>query len=127
MKVYVITHGCYSNYEICAVSLDKNNAEKLARLYSTVILDAKVEEYETDQYIPLLSNKQAFKVHFTPQGKATVWKVGPDECLEGYFCVREHTNGDLSFTYDIYANDKESAIKIAADRRAEYIARKQGI
>ena len=54
MKVYVITRGSYSDYKICAVSLDKNN-------------------------------------------------------------------------YDIYADDKESAIKIAADRRAEYIARKQGI
>ena len=126
MKVYVITRGNYSDYEICAVSLDKNNAEKLARLYSGM-WDAEVEEYETDQYVPFLFNKPAIKVHFYPQGEVAAWAIDPGEAVEGYIQVNEYFNGDIDITFDIYADNKERAIKIAADRRAEYIARKQGI
>lgn len=54
MKVYVITQGCYSDYHICAVTLDKDKdkAERLQKLYSakegSYMDNAEIEEYETD-------------------------------------------------------------------------------
>lgn len=52
MKVYVITQGCYSDYHICAVTLDKDKAERLQKLYSakegSYMITAEIEEYEAD-------------------------------------------------------------------------------
>ena len=48
-KVYVITAGSYSDYHICAVSLDPQKAEVLAKFYTEHGYDqAGVEEYEAD-------------------------------------------------------------------------------
>lgn len=46
---YVITRGCYSDYEICAVTLDKDRAERLKQLYSNRIVEAEIEEWELDK------------------------------------------------------------------------------
>lgn len=56
MKVYVITQGCYSDYHICAVTLDKDKAERLRKMYTAKEScygycrsdDAEIEEYEAD-------------------------------------------------------------------------------
>ena len=56
MKVYVITQGCYSDYHICAVTLDKDKAEQLRKMYTAKESRygysssdvAEIEEYETD-------------------------------------------------------------------------------
>lgn len=46
---YIITRGCYSDYEICAVTLNKDRAERLKRLYSNRIDEAEIEEWELDR------------------------------------------------------------------------------
>ena len=46
---YVITRGCYSDYEICAVTLNKDRAERLKQLYSNRIDEAEIEEWELDK------------------------------------------------------------------------------
>ena len=46
---YIITRGCYSDYEICAVTLDKDRAERLKQLYSNRIDEAEIEEWELDK------------------------------------------------------------------------------
>lgn len=50
MKVYVITCGEYSDYHICSVTLDKEQAELLKVRYSDECDEAYIEEYETDNY-----------------------------------------------------------------------------
>lgn len=50
MKVYVITSGEYSDYGICAVTLDKEQAELLKIRYSDKYDTAYIEEYDTDNY-----------------------------------------------------------------------------
>lgn len=50
MKVYVITSGEYSDYGICAVTLDKKQAELLKERYSGKWDEARIEEYDTDDY-----------------------------------------------------------------------------
>lgn len=48
MKVYVITKGEYSDYHICSVCLDKEEAERRLKLFSSDWEDAMIEEYDTD-------------------------------------------------------------------------------
>ena len=46
--VYVITSGCYSDYHICAVSLDLKKAEMLKKFYEKIeyeILSKKIKKY----------------------------------------------------------------------------------
>lgn len=42
MTVYILTSGCYSDYGINAVTLDKDIADKYTKLYP----DCEIEEYE---------------------------------------------------------------------------------
>ena len=37
--VYVIAKGCYSDYHICAVTLDKEKAERLCKLFDNGGMD----------------------------------------------------------------------------------------
>lgn len=46
---YIITRGCYSDYEICAVTLDEYRAKRLKQLYSNQMDEAKIEEWELDK------------------------------------------------------------------------------
>ena len=51
MKVYVITQGEYSDYHILGVSLDRERAERIVRLYNddnACWHQPIIEEYETD-------------------------------------------------------------------------------
>ena len=49
-KVYIVTAGIYSDYHICAASLDKEHAEILAEKYTDRFDKAVIEEYELDEF-----------------------------------------------------------------------------
>lgn len=62
MKAYVITQGCYSDYHICAVTLDKEKAEHLRKLALCHDSDyVEIEEYELDK----------IEYEFTPEALET--------------------------------------------------------
>ena len=62
MKAYVITQGCYSDYHICAVTLDKEKAERLRKLALCHDSDyVEIEEYELDK----------IEYEFTPEALET--------------------------------------------------------
>ena len=46
MKIYAITKGTYSDYHICALTVDKNRAERLKKIYSNNYEEAIIEIYE---------------------------------------------------------------------------------
>ena len=123
-KVYVITAGEYSDYHICAVTLDPDNAEWLRKFYNKdSYTGAFIEEYNTE------TAPERFK-----QGEKR-WRVSFDYRGDEEFCqewcdnigeyISMRTDGTV-FAY-VWAKDKESAIKIAAERRAKYLAEKEGI
>lgn len=126
MTVYVITRGDYSDYHICAVSLDKDKAERLAKMYTASYCDAYVEEWETDTFadINALNGRRPYYVQFHPDGSVETFErtyeyhefaPGVDELDNGVVNVR------------VYAPDKEKARRIACDMRAQYLAEKEGI
>lgn len=124
MKVYVITQGIYSDYHICAVTLDAQEAERLRKVYDESGDRARVEEYETDgpDAKKGMDGRVPYHVHF---GKGYVHYSmsyrDPDDFTPGVFL------GPGFETVDLFAPDSEAAVKIAAEKRAMALAEKEGI
>ena len=124
-KAYVITSGCYSDYHICAVTLDKSKAKELKTFYEkTEWDDVFIEEYEIDaHYDRLMNGHECRMVQFDCDG--SVHYVG-DARSPKKENIYETWNGRFVNVL-VWAKDKESAIKIAAEKRAKYLAEKEGI
>lgn len=129
MKVYVITAGVYSDYHIVAVTLDKGKANEMKRIAEKNQWDneANVEVYDTDWTEIALKNGDFYSVYFpAPDEKGASIKV---EEVDGYDL--NYKEGIDSFfgavTVNLWAKDKETALKVAAERKAKYEAEKQGI
>lgn len=121
MKVYVITKGCYSDYHICGVCLDKKKAKEIAEAVSEEprsLYEARVEEYDTDQF-------ETQKLRFVVEYYSHKWTAEYDD----YDFWKEYSENTVkdSHNFIVYADSPEQAIKIAQDMRAEYLAKKKGI
>lgn len=135
MKIYIITMGRYSDYHICAVATDEKQAEKLAKMYSNNFDTAGVEEYDTEEYLDRLAafddNRLPYSVNFNDKGEViSVWRQGTD----GFEPRIQERTRKYSHLFDgerlrvyIYAPNEEAAVKIAAEKRAEYLAKKEAI
>ena len=113
MKVYVITKGYYSDYHIVGVCLDKKKAKEIAEAVSD-LYEAYVEEYNTDAFVT------GFRHHVNYVDG--IWRAGIDDYDKHQ---SNYAYSDKSFI--VYAKDKEHAIKIAQDMRAEYLAKQEGV
>lgn len=119
MKVYVVTQGRYSSYRIVGISLDRELAERAAefRMKQGWHDQVQVDEWETDEF-----NKQAFtclyEVWFSSDNGSIIL------CEEQPWLDQEVTT---KFVVYVFAENEEQAKKIAIDRRAMYIAEKEGI
>lgn len=116
-KIYVVTRGDYSDYHIITATTDEKRAKKIAKKFN-----AEVETYD-DSEVYL---KQIFSINFDKNGNVTECEENnndydypvTDRCFE-------HKN--KTFYVEVEADDKESAIKIAAEKRAKFLAEKEGI
>lgn len=131
-KVYVITKGCYSDYHICAVTLDKEKAERLRKLFGNSCDEPEIEEWDTEATIDLLSGRKPYCVCFYKNGE--LFSADANEyCIEYFepgikenFLFVRGVQVDL-LDVKLYADSREAAIKIAAERRTKYLAEKEGI
>lgn len=126
MKVYVITKGEYSDYHICAVALELEHAKKLMELFTDRCDEARIEVFDTDAPVDLLSGKKPYAVIFCENGEVRKidtcdpeWIVG-DEQIWTFL-------GRKDLCIHVAADDPAAAIKIAAEKRAKYLAEKAGI
>lgn len=126
--VYVITRGSYSDYQICAVASTQERAEQLRKMYSNNYEMANIEEYEIDVPSNQYYNKTPilyWKVILKRDGSLIYLETYYDESNqptkieEGRWNWRE----SLIVSY-IQADTQEQAIKIAQDKRAQYLAEK---
>lgn len=124
MKIYVVTRGEYSDYSIITAALDRNLAEAVAKKFSSKHDEACVEEFEDAE----LMLKPCWIVAFREDGSVEeVKSVSNDyyhyqnagECWVPW--------GRESVSVSVVADDSESAIKIAAEKRAKFLAEKEGI
>lgn len=125
MKIYVVTKGSYSDYHILAATLDKEKAEKIAKRFSDKWDESKVEVYE-DSNIEL---RPYWYVKFE-ESTGNVIECSSDREFDDYRIDRlnifeEDVRGNL-YTH-VAADTPEEAIKIAAEKRTEYLAKKEGV
>lgn len=127
MKVFVITKGCYSDYHICAVTLDKEKAELLKKFYTDFFDEAYIEEYDAVEDVTKIKQaieKPLWNVEIYPSGEVHANFDRYDANVENYFALESDPDSRidyLSFWAKIVAETKEKAIKIAADKRAELL------
>ena len=124
-KVYVITKGDYSDYHICAVTLDKERAQKLQKMYTDGINIAEVEEYIPNEAKPMmfLFGVEFYKGQFI-RFKADEYKFYDDGNIEVSLDFYSDEWHDIVW---VEAADEDHALKIARDRLAEVKAKKAGI
>ncbi len=128
-KVYIVTSGTYSDYHICAASLDKEHAELLAEKYTDSYDEAVIEEYELDEFF-----EEAKRGYFWYWCKCTLENgmFGQVEVrqLDGYGAgadgkvVKAFHRKQLFV--DVLAEDDEHARKIAAEKFATYVYERRG-
>lgn len=127
-KIYVVTQGCYSDYHIVAATLDKNLAEKIAAKFVDRYDECTIEEYNNAE----IMLKPAWEIYFNGAGNV----CDTSECRSDYAYHRVgevyenksiYYGGNYHIRVTVSADDLESAIKIAAEKRAQYLAEKLGL
>ena len=133
MKIYIITKGDYSSYHICAVSTDKKNAETLRKAFSDRWDEARIETYESDEFLTEIEN--GFKLYDCSMKEdgdmsITIFESSIDYYIDSAnFKVKKYKKGYMAPGYGVYvwAKDKDHARKIAADKIAEFKAKEEGV
>lgn len=123
-KIYVVTKGTYSGYHIITATTDKKLANEIAKRFDGQFSESRtrVETYENAE----IYLKPIWIVYFDSFGNV-------DDIIraEGADCYQDVGNYDiihsgLGYVY-VQADNEEHAIKIASEKRAEFLARKTGI
>lgn len=120
MKVYVVTQGEYSDYSIRAIFDNKEQAD----LYCESVEGAEyswdkpdIEEWEMNE-VRLNKGDRCWYIRMAKDG--TVLQANIDNSLYDHNGTGVYAGGNM-FTR-CFAPDKDTAIKIANDRRAVLIA-----
>ena len=123
MKIYVITKGHYSDYHIYAVAIDYEKACILQKRFSTKCAPAEIEEFDTEDFNDIFVKKNLYDVWFGSNGK--VREVFEEDMV--YFAPKDNPvrmlKSGMVAVY-VFAFDKESAIKIAAEKRAMELSKR---
>lgn len=123
MKIYVVTKGQYSDYGIITATTDEELAKKIAEKFSDEYDKAKVEVYEDAEFML----KPAYFIRFNTSGE--VVELKDVSCNEYYYDGTNNCHFDACdrVYVTVIADNAETAIKIANEKRAEFLARKAGI
>ena len=122
-KIYVVTKGDYSDYHIITATTDKKLANEIAKKFN-----ADVEIYE-DAEIML---KPLYLVEF--DGKGDICAIIDKSNYEYWYgdvseyrpYHKHHPSYGGGYVY-VTADNADHAIKIANEKRAEFLAKKAGI
>lgn len=121
--VYVITKGAYSDYHICAVTMDKDRAERIKELCSEGWGEANIEKYVLDEA------KTAGRVYYVEFENDAPVEIHIDE----YDGFGDYDKGPVVASWYepirvfVRAKDEDHALKIAQDEYAKWKAEKAGI
>lgn len=121
-KVYVITKGEYSSYHICAVTLEKDKAEMLAKHFSDSMDTAEIEEFDTDVASRFLERKRIYLCHcWEYKNEITVKKT---DYIPNDFAPHKTSNG--AYVY-VAADNEPIALKKASDIFAKFRSQELGL
>lgn len=122
-KIYVVTKGSYSEYHIITATTDKNLAKKIAKKFSARWDKANVETYENTEILM----RPVYFVRFGLNGEV-VQIMDSSNCEYYYEDINRcgfDAYGQVYVT--VVADNADHAVKIANEKRAEFLARKAGI
>lgn len=137
MKIYVITAGEYSDYQIVGVSDDKNKAQatcaSLNRGSPKYINFYQIEEYDTDD-IQLYNTEKpssVYKMCISYKTSEIEWILGPgysfDKINEIYVFISSHRKFiNITATFP-NGTTEEKAKKIMLDRVEKFKAKRCGL
>ena len=124
MKVYAVTEGCYSDYHICGITLDKEAAEAFVEKYP----DCNIEEYDTDDIEFVKRGCTLYCIVLNKDGDLIEINEAEGYYLDWINCVHEIRRRNASgrwrntglYKVTVSAVDEDHAVKIAADLIAQY-------
>lgn len=122
-KVYIITKGEYSDYHICAVTMDKSRAENLKRLMSNTWSEANIEEYVLNE---VKESGDLYYVEF-PEDSQPIIRIDEYDGFGGYGdapCVEDWLD---PIRICVRSKDEKHAMKIALDEYAKWKAEKEEV
>lgn len=122
-KIYIITKGRYSDYHICAVTMDKSRAENLKKLFDGRWEEAEIEEYTLDE---AQNNEYVYYIDFQDN-------LSPHIYIDEYSGFANSSDASQVIECSEYvrvcvrAKDEKHAMKIAQDEYARWKAEQEGI
>ena len=122
-KAYVITKGDYSDYHICAVTMDYKRAEKLKKLLDGDYEEARIEEYTLDE---VKENGNVYYVDFPDDLPPKIHIDEYDGFGQSYDIPYVQDWQDPVRVY-VRSKDEKHAMKIAQDEYAKWKAEQEGV
>lgn len=124
MKLYAVTKGDYSDYNIITLTASKDAAKKIAKRFSGTD-DARVEEYEDGEII------LGKELYFVRMVGGNIDDVSVDDSEYHLFDTSVFRgcmyNGREMYYTHVLTDSAEKAAKIGKDRIMKYIAKKEGL
>jgi hypothetical protein len=122
-KIYAVTSGDYSDYRVNAIFTTEQKANDFKAGFPNETNFNDIEEYELDPEVPDLDGKDIWFVRMKKNGDVLETEKKEKSLFNFYYSVGEFdfdVNNDLYMT--VIAKDKEHAIKIVGEKRAQIIA-----
>jgi hypothetical protein len=134
MKVYIVSTGEYSDWSIQGIFSTREKAEEFMRVVPAGGYDNEyndIQEHELDPIIPHgKEHKYPYEiVFFSPNWELCFYSWdGEGEVYLKSEIFRDYADRQYRrITVRVWARDHAQALKIASDKKAEYLARKNGI
>lgn len=129
--VYLVSSGIYSDYSVHGIYSTRKRAEARSRL----VRDAnEVQEFILDEGIEAVNQGlNSWLVHFYEDGSTSPfqsdWEFSNSITgrVKDLRKTKQHGQPRAEFTVYVMARDEAHALKIAQDKRAEYLAKEAGV
>ena len=125
LKIYVLTRGSYSDYHIITATTDYKLAKQLKEKFE------RTNDYYSDEiYIEVYENAEVYMrpCYFLRFDKSGNVIEASDDCSEyAYRTLNQGLDVKGNYYVNLIADNSEAAIKIGAEKRAMFLAEKEGI
>lgn len=136
-EIYIVTSGCYSDYHIVTVFMDKDKAKAFVEAYNSHKTSKYYDDYEIETYkvsdidVQTIGDNAFYDVQVSRRGACYVGlaELGyAFETNEDVGKVIEYIAGaQEGYRVIVLAKDAEHAKRIAQDKIAQYKAEKEGL
>ena len=130
MKIYVVMKGEYSDRHVVCVTLNKEVAEAMAKRFTEYESEpCYIDEFE--DAAEFVETRKVYRVIFLKDGSHKVTEMNDYDDYEWQKACNKEIGDciwwDKAIWAYCFADNAEHAFKIACDRRAKYLAEKEGI